>query len=524
MTTDPYDVVIVGAGPVGSTAANIAAKHGLRCLLIDETREVFPLPRAIHFDADIMRIFQFAELSERIEPMTRATTGGVHLGMDGEPIRKFRVADRPGDLGWHPHYMFFQPELDAFLRDAAAQRPNVDVSFGSHCDEVTDIGDEVIVSLRDEAGAHTQVRGRYVIAADGSASSIRTQLGLTLTDYGFDEPWVVVDAVVADEAVGPDHTIMYCDPARPATYVPGPGPHRRWEFMLLPGETGAELTTDDGIRELIASVTPWLEATTLTIGRTAVYRFHALVASRWRSGRLFLAGDAAHQTPPFMGQGMCHGIRDVRNLMWKVAAVLHGGSPEGLLDTYQAEREPHVRAIIEAAVANGRYIGTLDPVVAATRDIELRARMNQGADVRSFREVIPGLQAGLLDPTDESGAAGLLFVQPRVAVDGDEPRFLDTLLEDRFVLISAIEVSEGDDLDWFKNELRGRVLEIGSTLQDTEGTLREWFDVFGGTAVLVRPDRYVFGVVRDVAEIPGLLGRLREATVPAQTAVVEDTR
>jgi 3-(3-hydroxy-phenyl)propionate hydroxylase len=524
MNHDLYDVVIVGAGPVGSTAANIAARHGLRCLLIDETRGVFPLPRAIHFDADVMRIFQFAELSDLIEPLTRATTGGVHLGMDGAPIRQFRVVDRPGELGWRPHYMFFQPELDALLRDTAMHRPNVDVSFGSHCYEVTDAGDEVLVSLRDETGAKTQVRGRYAIAADGSASSIRTQLGLTLTDYGFDEPWVVVDTVVEDDAAGPDYTIMYCDPARPATYVPGPGAHRRWEFMLLPGETGTELTTDSGIRELIGSVTPWLGSTTLTIGRTAVYRFHALVASHWRSGRVFLAGDAAHQTPPFMGQGMCHGIRDVRNLLWKVAAVLNAGYPERLLDTYQAEREPHVRAIIEAAVANGRYIGTLDPAVAAARDIELRTRMNQGTDVRSFREVIPGLQTGLLDPQDQSSAAGLLFVQPRVMVEGTAPQALDELLDDRFVLLSMADVPGGDDVDWFQNDIRGRVYELESAFEDTEGTLREWFAAFDGAAVLIRPDRYVFGVARTVAEIPALLGRLRDVIGHEQVVVAEGTR
>lgn len=522
MSPEMFDVAVVGAGPVGSTAANIAAEHGLTSVLIDESVEVFALPRAIHFDADIMRIFQFAGLAGRIEPLTRATTGGVHLGLDGEPIRRFRVPDRAGDLGWRPHYMFFQPELDALLRSAASKRPEVMARFGWRCTALSQGDDGVTLTLMEPAGGREEVRARYVLAADGAASSVRTWLGLELDDYGFDEPWIIVDAEVTDADLGPDYTIMYCDPARPATYVPGPGRHRRWEFMLLPGETGSELSTLEGARGLVDGVTPWLRDVELTVRRTAVYRFHALVARSWRAGRVFLCGDAAHQTPPFYGQGMCHGLRDVRNLLWKIAAIRHDLADESLLDSYQLEREPHVRAVIEAAVTNGRYICTLDPEVAARRDRELRERMDRGADVRSFREVIPGLRTGVIDKASDSEATGLLFVQPSLVVDGDRPRLLDDLVGDRFTLVSGVPVPDGPDVVAWTQKLGGRVIEIGESITDPEELVPRWCDAFGCVAAVIRPDRYVYGVAATAEDIDGLLARCLGDVTSAEAAIVAE--
>jgi 3-(3-hydroxy-phenyl)propionate hydroxylase len=518
MRQERYDVLIIGAGPVGSTAANLAARHGLRCLLVDREPEPFPLPRAIHFDADIMRIFQWAGLADRIEPLTRVTTGGMHLGVDGQPIRDFRVKANVGDLGWCPHYMFYQPELDSLLRRSAAENELVDLLLGWSCDALEQTQTGVQVTLHSASGEAAVVEGRYAIAADGAASSVRAQLGLRLADYRFDEPWVIVDGQVADPNLGPDYTIMYCDPARPGTYIPGPGRHRRWEFMLLPGETDADVSGLDTIRRLVAPVADWLEVDALEVERVAVYRFHALVAEQWSAGRVFLAGDAAHQTPPFYGQGMCHGIRDVRNLLWKISAVLEDRASEALLDTYQVEREPHVRAIIDAAVFNGSYICTLDRELALRRDAELRDRMARGADVHAFRDVIPGLSAGLIDREGNSEAAGLLFVQPVTVTSDRVPHRFDELLGDGFALVTMLEDLSGPDIDWLTQTWGVRVVSRA----EPEALIAAWMQEFDCVAALVRPDRYVFGVARDRDGVTQLIDELRSAIPSAADSSVAE--
>lgn len=494
-----YDVIIVGAGPVGSTAAVIADRHGLRTLVVDASTVVYPLPRAIHFDADIMRIFQFAGLADEIEPLVRATSGGLHLGADGEPIRDFRVTAVDGDLGWKPHYMFYQPEIDALLRRRAAEAPHVKALLGWRCEAVIQDGDAAIVELRGEDGTTRRERGRYVIAADGASSNIRKRLGIALADYGFEEPWFIIDGAVRHEDQGPDYSIMYCDPARPGTYVPGPRRHRRWEFMLLPDENGQRYTTPEGAWSIISGVTPWLRQDEIEIERVAIYEFHALVAERWRDGRIFLAGDAAHQTPPFYGQGMCHGIRDVRNLLWKLAAVLREGEPDGLLDTYQAERELHVRAIIDQSVANGRYICVLDPELARARDEEMRSRMAepQPQRVRTFRDTIPGLITGVLEP-ERSAPVGLLFPQPWVTTQGGARVRLDDVLGRGWTLIGSSAACAPADPEG------ASVLIIGRDIEDIDGVLTDWFATFRCDTVLLRPDRYVFGT-SDAAGADALL-------------------
>ena len=507
-THPTYDVLVVGMGPVGAMAAIAAGRAGLRTCVVEQATEVYPLPRAVHFDAEIMRLFQRAGLAPAIEPIIGQYRGGVHLGADGEPIRDFRVPAERGPLGWYPHNMFIQPQLEKVLRAAVKSLDNVEVRLGWAVEQVRQDADGVDVTGRVAGGGAEVLRARWVIACDGASSTIRKQVGITLLDYDFDEPWIVIDAVVADPRHLPDHSVMWCDPARPGTYIPLPGRHRRWEFMLLAGETAEAVSAPENIAALIKRS---VDIEEVELVRSAVYRFHGLIAQRWRDGRIFLAGDAAHQTPPFYGQGMCHGIRDVTNLIWKLELAERDSAFLGILETYGLERHPHVRSIIDASVENGRYICILDPERARLRDEQLRARAAAGKDVRSFRSVVPGLVTGLVQGSDvgDDSEVGQLMIQPAVKGSDGAELLLDELLGAGFALLTLTAPNASDELDWFTRILAGRVVLVDENI-DATGELRHYLAANTAVAVLVRPDRYVYGFAREAGTADGLLAELRE--------------
>jgi 3-(3-hydroxy-phenyl)propionate hydroxylase len=519
--SDPiYDIVIAGMGPVGAAAAIFAGRAGLRTCVVDKSVDVYPLPRATHFDAEIMRLFQRAGLVETLAPLVTTYNGGLHLGADGEPIRDFRVPAARNELGWFPHYTFLQPRLEHALRAAAGRLDSVKCELGVEVVGLhQDDADTVTATLQGPGGNLETVRAHYAIACDGATSPVRKSLGIALQNYGFEEPWIIVDTLVSDPAALPDHSVMYCDPVRPATYIPQPGNHRRWEFMLLDGETPEVMETPSSIHQLLK---PHVDVEKVEIVRSAVYRFHGLITSSWRVGRIFLAGDAAHQTPPFYGQGMCHGIRDVANLVWKLEHVLRNPNLFGLLDTYATERHPHVKSIIDASVENGRYICILDPDEARARDERLRARAAAGADVRSFRSVIPGIVDGVLSPMPHA-VRGQLMIQPDVLTPAGDIVPLDEVLGAGFALITVDPCIDGHDLEWFNKELGGRVVRVGgraelggrADVHDINGALDAWFVDNQVSSALIRPDRYVFGVNDGLEATSRLLTDLRQALTSA---------
>jgi len=529
-----YDVFVAGLGPVGSAAAAFAGRAGLRTMAVDPAEKVFPLPRATHFDAEVMRLFQSAGLADALNRVVATYDGGVHLGADGEPIRDFRVPAVRGPSGWFPHYTFIQPRVDQILRDAAASDPNVECRLGWEVVATQQNADHVAVTIGSASGATEVVTAKFLIACDGASSPIRKSLGIELIDYGFEEPWIIIDAIVPEGADIPNYSVMWCDPNRPGTYIPQPGRHRRWEFMLLPGESPETMASRPIIEELLR---PSVDPAHVEIVRRAVYRFHGLITSQWRSGRIFLAGDAAHQTPPFYGQGMCHGIRDVSNLVWKLRLALDEPGLEPLLDSYAQERHPHVKSIIDASVENGRYICILDPAEARERDARLRARLSAGQDVRSFRSVIPGIVAGMVLPADETTENGQLMIQPDVETVDGRVQLMDDVLGSGFRLITRTPVTDATSAAWFSSALSGVLVSIDDSgiahatetsgrdtsgasqtgqaafpsFVDHSGELLQWFDKHEATAVLVRPDHYIFGVANGDNGGEQLLRALRDA-------------
>ena len=487
-----YDVAIIGCGPVGGLAANLLGKAGIKTLVVERVAEPHPLPRAVHIDHEVMRLLQSAGLSDRLAPMVRDTQGHMHIGADGGVIRYMGTAGRPRPFGWSADYFFYQPELEAVLREGLGRFSGVDLRLGVECLGMEQDDQGVRLRLAQPNGEGEVVSARWVIACDGAGSPTRKSLGIALDDLDFEEPWLVVDAEVDGPLVFPGFhhvpddadlqqlSIMLCDPRRPATIVPGRGNHRRWEFMLLPGED--ETTLDAAAVE--ALVAPWVGPAPSRIVRAATYRFHGLIAEHWKVGRVFLAGDAAHQTPPFFGQGMCHGMRDVANLAWKLEKVLADEAPARLLDGYQSEREPQVRSVIASAVEAGRYICMLDPVRAAERDAEMRARV--GDPVRTAADLITPIRGLTLD----SPGAGKRFIQPRVRLDGQD-RLLDDATGGGLVLISRGEATETEPT--LIEPLGIRSFRLEADLEDVSGDLGRWLDDHQADAVLLRPDFYVFG-------------------------------
>lgn len=490
-----FDVAIIGCGPVGAFAANLLGQAGLSILLVEKEAHPYPLPRAVHLDHEMMRLFQSAGVIGRVAGDMRDTEGHLHVGADHGVIRYMGTVGRPRPFSWSSDYFFYQPELEEHLRDALTDLPNVRLCFGSAFETLEQGEDGVTLTLQ---GGRRE-RARYVIACDGSRSTVRKTLGVTLDDLDFEEPWLVVDAEVDGPVRFPDLwgvpeaadlqnlSVMMCDPRRPATIVPGRGNHRRWEFMLLPGEDDAAMMEPAAVTALLA---PYLDGVPHRIVRAATYRFHGLIADKWRKGRVFLAGDAAHQTPPFFGQGMCHGLRDIANLAWKLELVLAGRAPEALLDSYQAERDPHVRAVISAAVDAGRYICMLDPGAAATRD----ARMRDAArDVPhgTAADLIPPIEAGII--AAGTPGAGERFIQPTVA-----GRLLDDMTGGGWRLFTRIPAGAPDG-----------VTVVPTAGLDDNHAIDDWLDAQGAEAVLVRPDHYVFGTGKPADLITIWEGKLR---------------
>ena len=519
-----FDVVIVGYGPVGQVAANLLGQRGYGVAVFEVATSIYNLPRAAHFDAEIMRVFQSVGLAEAVLPACAELRGMHFLNAAGEKLFGFDAPEGPGAHGWPAGYMFYQPDLERALQAGVQRFPNVEVYRGHEVLEIQQGQGAVAVSARNlETGEEKRVSADYVWGCDGARSITRKTLGIDLEDLCFDQPWLVVDTMLKRDVDLPEVCHQICDPARPVTYVPSAGRHRRWEFMLLPEEDPAEMERPETVWRLLA---PWVTPDDTDVMRAVVYSFHAIIASEYRKGRVFLLGDAAHQMPPFLGQGMCSGIRDAHNLVWKLDVVRAGTADEAVFDSYCEERARHVREIIKRAVNAGRIIQTTDRSVAEARDDRfLNAAGREvvigepmgGVDVR-----MPGLVAGIIDP-EGSCAAGQMFPQPFVTAGGGVSRRLDEVLGDGFTVVagsnsrSVLTAAATAAFGPVKPRLVEVLPALGCEMPDSdrvivgnpEGRLQAWLDDNG--AAVVRPDRYVYGTAKSAAELETLGASLGSA-------------
>ncbi len=502
-----YDVVVIGLGPAGATLASLLGLCGLSTLVLEREAETFHLPRAVGFDDEAMRVFQTIGLADEIASTTRLNPGMRFVDTGGEQILIWPRPAVIGPNGWYSAYRFHQPELEALLRRGLARFPSVEVRTRADVFAFDEEAEWVRVRYEDlDSGRLASSRGRYVVGCDGARSLVRRFVGSSMDDLGFHERWLIVDVVLKTPKpeLG-DYTVQFCDPHRPATYVRGLGDRRRWEITVRPEEDSREMVRPDAVWGVLS---PWLGRDEAELERATVYTFHSAVAQVWRHDRLLLAGDAAHQTPPFLGQGMCAGIRDAANLAWKLERVIRGKAPDTLLDTYESERSPNVREYIRTAVRLGGLINTRDPEAALTAAF-------RDADGSAFIETIqPRLGPGCF--ADRGDLRGRPAAQPRLG-DG---RLLDDHVGYAFVLLANDGFWRGvppDIRDAFVGDGVSVVTDAGNP------ELAAWLEQVNAEAVLVRPDRYVAGTAGAVSDLRDLSGVLASQNPRSRAAGVKET-
>ncbi|MEU6844713.1 bifunctional 3-(3-hydroxy-phenyl)propionate/3-hydroxycinnamic acid hydroxylase [Streptomyces sp. NPDC046716] len=507
---EPVDVAVVGYGPVGMVAAGLLGRAGHRVRVFERYAGLYNLPRAASFDDETMRTLARLGVADellprvRVQPTYEWRNGGGDLLIE----QHFAATGRSGWAEWH---MMYQPDLEAALDGVCRSMPQVDVRHAHTVVALEQHPEHVALTVEGPDGRETTT-ARYVVGCDGGNSFVRSALGVGLHDYGFSEPWMVCDFRFRRPTRVPP-ALQLGDPAGPTSIISLGPEHHRFSFML---DSVDDFTAERDPRRVWKRVAPHLTPDDADLIRVATYTFRSLVARDWRVGRVLLAGDAAHQMPPFLGQGMCSGFRDAQNLAFKLDLVLRGRLPDTVLDTYQREREPHVRAVTEKGIELGHLQTLRDPVRAAERDRVLLARRAEGRASEAVR--MPDLVDGLFARNPGVGR-GQLSVQG-VVDDGTRRDRLDQVVGGGFHVLVVPERLAALEHAGLLDELDRagvRVVVPGegaaphrraSVVHDVQGTYRVWFAELGCAAAVVRPDFYVFGTANGPDAVTALVREL----------------
>lgn len=515
-----YDLAIVGRGPVGLALAALAAQLNLKTVIIERHRDLYALPRAGHVDHEIVRLFQSLGVADAMLADSYPTTEYVWVNQDGELLLQFDWGAK-GISGYNSDYMQFQPVFETALSEKVSSADPVSQLLGWEAQSMVENLDGVVLTLARTEMVPGQARpvatndlqkigARYVVAADGANSGVRRLLGIDRDDFGFNEKWLVVDARKKREFSLDFDCGQICDPRRPVTVLPLGKRHRRWEWALLPGETASDLEKPDMAWKLLAEQNVFPDD--VEIIRQLVYTFEARHAQAWSKGRIFLAGDAAHTMPPFMGQGMCSGLRDAKNLAWKLDLVFRGISAPSILDTYEQERSPHTRDWTLISLEAGKVPCTLDQEEARLRDKKFRAGWMP--PMPNFPKLVEGI---LASPETRSPAYlnGTLSLQAPVLKDGKIELFDEFFPSTRFVVISTVanpvsvlSQSRIDSLEaigvWFVHVGNG----LDADVRDVDGVYADYFRDNHIEVLIQRPDFYVFGASEKLADLGTLVDDL----------------
>ncbi|MGW2830377.1 bifunctional 3-(3-hydroxy-phenyl)propionate/3-hydroxycinnamic acid hydroxylase [Streptomyces sp. NPDC001286] len=501
-----YDVAVIGYGPTGVTAANLLGASGLRVVVLERGAEIFSRARAISTDEEVVRIWQRIGLAERLKQDMLMERPLDFVDARGRTF----ISAHPTPRGHgHPPQMFiYQPALEQVLRDGVKRYPNVEILLRHECLRLRQDSDGVeltVVSAADDSVR--RLRAKYVIAADGGSSLTRAQLNVGYEGRTYEDRWVVIDTEMLEPWPDHDRLRFRCDPTRPAVDCPTPLGHHRWEFPILPGDDEAHLVTDDAIYAMVARY--GIGRDQIKILRATVYSHHVRFAARFRVGRVFLAGDAAHAMPPWIGQGMAAGVRDAANLCWKLEAVLRGQLPESVLDSYETERKPHVKEVTRRAVFVGRIITERRRAITRARDVVLPG-LNRLAGLSNWLQdsnwIPVAHYADGFQARPRTKASGHQIPQPWVTDSDGERIRLDDALGGRWLLLHR--GSPTSQPAWQRLGVPSlAILPAGSrpaegAVVDSDGVLLRWLTEHHAATLALRPDAYVYATAPAGAQLP----------------------
>ncbi len=485
-------VVIVGAGPTGVTAATLLARYGVATTVLDRWAGVYPQPRAVHLDDEVFRILARLGVGEQFAAVSRPALGLRLIDPKLRVLAEFHRNPNQLRNGYPAANMFDQPVLEGLLRANLANYPDISLRGGVEVTGVADIGSgRTRVSFTDRGdGAESFIDADYLLGCDGANSLVRNVIGSAMTDLRFEQRWLVIDVASSADLEQWEGVHQLCDSRRAGTFMRIGETRYRWEFRLRDGEKAADFGGMAALRPLIAPWTGRVDESRLEIVRVAEYTFRAKIAERWRRGNTFLLGDAAHLTPPFVGQGLCAGLRDAMNLSWKLAGVVHGTLDPEVLDTYEQERKPHARSMIDLALMVGRAMTSGGRAGDVLRGLVVpRIGLLPSLRNRVMDSETPPLSHSAL-VRGPGPLAGALCPNPRTT-DG---RLLDAVLGDGFAVISTAEPAGRDRA---VAESRGAAVHV----TDPAGELGRWLGRSRAVAAIVRPDRTVMRAGRDTSEL-----------------------
>ena len=461
-----FDIVIVGLGPTGGTLANLLAMHNVSVLILEKEGNIYNLPRAVHFDDEIMRVFQTIGITKSLSKKLIINKGTKFIDDNGELLLDWPRPKKITENGWYPSYRFHQPDLERSLRHNLKKYKNATIVQNAEVYKTINKKDYVEVNYKNtKTNKIHSLKSKYLIGCDGANSFLRNEINSEMEHLGFEQRWAVIDVILKRKKMSlPDRTIQYCSQSRPATYCRNVGRRRRWEIALKDDECADTFFEDKTLWKFLSR---WIIPNEAKIERKTIYTFQSAIAKQWRKGRIFLVGDAAHLTPPFMGQGMCAGIRDASNLAWKITMCCNKGHNEKLLDTYQSERSSNVRDYIKTAMKMGELLNSI-----GGSDVSDTVFIQPDGSIK-MNTIKPKLGKGLGISKDPN--RGKIFPSLKNEFGKD----IDFLYSSEPVLITNRKIDKNNfDIKIFDN----------IDIPKVETILKK----FKSDALIIRPDRFIF--------------------------------